>query len=324
MRRVIGGDDVNGTREEGVTKRLAVVERLDRGVPLDAVAVGGIIGVGEPEVMHAGLGRDLLLRQWPTGGEERKLALGRDVQHVQAHTHLIGQLNNARRGGVAGFGVADLGVKGGRKILTHEVDVALAVALDDGFLFGVDGDGQVGLAKDAADGVGVHGAVAGGGSEEELEAGHVGGIEATDLVGVVVRSTEVEGVVGRRCIGRARHLPLPFAPCNGLGVRVGHVHEGGHAAGHGRTTLAGDGALVRHAGFAEMHMVVDHAGQQPLAAGVDHGGAVHTRRLAFFIDRGDECAVDQYRSDKRASLVDDHGVLNQCVHIRNRRGGSIG
>ena len=95
MRRVIGGDDVNGTREEGVTKRLAVVERLDRGVPLDAVAVGGIIGVGEPEVMHADLGRDLLLRQWPTGGEERKLALGRDVQHVQAHAHLVGQLDNA-------------------------------------------------------------------------------------------------------------------------------------------------------------------------------------------------------------------------------------
>jgi len=61
----------------------------------DGGAGGFIVGVGEPEVMHADLGRDLFLRQWPTGGEERKLALGGDVQYVQPHTHLVGQLDYA-------------------------------------------------------------------------------------------------------------------------------------------------------------------------------------------------------------------------------------
>jgi|GEM_PF-4225136 len=59
-----------------------------------------------------------------------------------------------------------------------------------------------------------------------------------------------------------------------------------------------------------MHVLVDHTGQQPFAASVDHCGTVYARRLAFFIDRGDECAVDQYGADKGASFIDDDGVLN--------------
>ena len=60
---MIRGDDVDPLVADGLTQGFSVSHSLDGGVPLDAVAVGGIIGVGEPEVMHAGLGRDPLLCQ---------------------------------------------------------------------------------------------------------------------------------------------------------------------------------------------------------------------------------------------------------------------
>jgi hypothetical protein len=41
-------------------------------------------------------------------------------------------------------------------------------------------------------------------------------------------------------------------------------------AGHRGARLVRDIALVRQAGLAEVHVIVDHTGQEHLAAGVDH------------------------------------------------------
>ena len=50
----------------------------------------------------------------------------------------------------------------------------------------------------------------------------------------------------------------------GQGLRhgVGHLHEGGNAAGDGCPGFRGDFRFVGEAGFAEMDLVVDQAGQQ--------------------------------------------------------------
>ena len=50
---------------------------------------------------------------------------------------------------------------------------------------------------------------------------------------------------------------------NRLRVAVGHFQGAGNAASHRRPGFRRDVALVLEAGLAEMHLVVDHAGQQP-------------------------------------------------------------
>ena len=95
------------------------------------------------------------------------------------------------------------------------------------------------------------------------------GPHRADLLEIVVGAAEVEGVVGP-CPARGQQVLVRERRARG-GVRDGvrHVHEAGDAAGHRRRGLGGDVALVGEARLAEMHLVVDHAGQQVPAAGVD-------------------------------------------------------
>ena len=78
---------------------------------------------------------------------------------------------------------------------------------------------------------------------------------------------------------------------------VGHVHDGCHSAGCGGAALAQDVRLVRQAGVTEVYVVVDDAGHQVAARGVD----------GLVAGGGEGLPVGQYLGD--AAVFDDEGAL---------------
>jgi len=87
-------------------------------------------------------------------------------------------------------------------------------------------------------------------------------ISAHHFVVIVVRHAHEEGVVGQRGVGRNPIFVFQKLLREGVGHRVGHLHERRRAARHGSAGLGGDGGFVRKARLPEMHLVVDQAGQQ--------------------------------------------------------------
>lgn len=154
----------------------------------------------------------------------------------------------------------------------------------------------------------VHQHVAGRGAHEHLDAGHLARIDGGHGVEIVVRDAEMEGVIGQRI---ARRYRLLF--CHGghrqrrrPGVR--HVHETGDAPRHSRRRLGRYAALVGQPRLAEMHLVVDHAGQQPLPGGVDFlVGTSHDARR----DLVDAAMTNQQVALEDAAFVDQAGVANE-------------
>ena len=70
-----------------------------------------------------------------------------------------------------------------------------------------------------------------------------------------------------------------------------------------------DVRLVGKPRFTEVHLVVDHAGQQPQARGIDHLFAV--LRDQFPGNRGDAAVADAYIRVQPLVLVDQLGVTDQ-------------
>ena len=79
---MVGRDHVDYAARHGGPDGVAVRGRLDRRVAFDLVAEARVVGVGEPEVVHAGLGGEALALE-RRRAEERELLRGRDVQDVQ-------------------------------------------------------------------------------------------------------------------------------------------------------------------------------------------------------------------------------------------------
>ncbi len=95
VRGVVGRDDVDDARGHGGAHGVTVGGGLDGGVALDLVAEAGVVGVGEPEVVHAGFGGQALAFE-RRGAEERELLGGGDVQDVQAGVVAAGQFGGHR------------------------------------------------------------------------------------------------------------------------------------------------------------------------------------------------------------------------------------
>ncbi len=70
-----------------------------------------------------------------------------------------------------------------------------------------------------------------------------------------------------------------------------------------------DAAFGRRSRFAKMHLVIDHARQQPLAIGVDLHTGIFTVDAACDLD--DATMADQQIAVELASFIDQSGVANQ-------------
>ena len=102
---MVGAYDLQAALDHGLAQRLAVGSRLHCRVALDAVAQSCIVVVAEEQVGHSGLACHVV------AVDERQLAGGGHVQHVQPPAALACQLGYAPCALVAGFGTAYFLVK---------------------------------------------------------------------------------------------------------------------------------------------------------------------------------------------------------------------
>ena len=99
-------------------------------------------------------------------------------------------------------------------------------------------------------------------------------------------------------------------------IDVGHIHEARDASGCRRGRLGCEISLARQARLAEVHLVVDHAGDQVAPVGIND-----VRRLVggdARPDLFDSIATHKYIGVANLALVDQARVGNQqLVHGRD-------
>ena len=66
---------------------------------------------------------------------------------------------------------------------------------------------------------------------------------------------------------------------------------------------------MRKAGIAEMYVVVNHAGQQPLTVGIDYG--IGLRSLIGQVDACYDLIINQDRCALHLPLIDRHGIFDE-------------
>ena len=100
-------------------------------------------------------------------------------------------------------------------------------------------------------------------------AARVQALQFGQMVGVARGRADVKGVVAMHPVQAARELVMHPLRRVGVGIGVGHLEHGRHAAEHGRARTGLQVLLVLEARLAEMHLTVDHAGQNVQAGAVD-------------------------------------------------------
>ena len=207
----------------------------------------------------------------------------------------------------AGFARADVRVHvRGQRIAVLFLE-GLQVGIDHRRVFAVRDDRGRAFAEDRVQRFGVvdqH--VAGRSTHEHLHARRLLRVQRTDGVQVVIAGAVVEAVVGPGAAARELVLGFQDGRIQRRRVGVGHVHEAGQATGHGRRRFAGDVALVGQARFAEVHLVIDHAREQPAPGRVHHLLAVARRQPVA--DLRDAAVLDAQVAVEGAAFVDHAGI----------------
>ena len=107
---------------------------------------------------------------------------------------------------------------------------------------------------------------------------------------------------------RKRELGLQRVEGHRLRIGVRHLHEAGDAAGHRGARLGGHIGLVGQARVAKMHLVVDHAGHEREAGGIDH---LCVGRADLGSDLLDASVDDQQVALRHLAFVHHAGIANQ-------------
>ena len=179
-------------------------------------------------------------------------------------------------------------------------------------------DEFAGVAEESVELVGVvdeH--VARRGAEEELDGGVACGWDGQEVVDVVVGGAEHKAVVDGAVACRQGLLGLEGLEGDGLRLGVGHVDNGGDAAGAGGAALAveGAGGILGIAAVAEVHVGVDDAGHEDEAFGLYQveSGKWKVESLAFD-NLLNHIVIDDYRPLVDTSFVNNGGIVNQGLH----------
>ena len=195
------------------------------------------------------------------------------------------------------------------------------VGVDRGVVLAVHGHQARGLAEDVGqDGRIVYQQVASAAAHEDLDAAGLARREAADVREVVIAGPEVERVVRQR---RARGQGATLFQGRGRERRrlhVGHVHEAGDPASHRRPRFVGEVGLVGEAGLAEVDLIVDQAGQQVLAAGLD--GRIGETSGEVAGDGLDAAGLHVDVGLDDGALVDQAGVGDEDAGARRHGGRS--
>ena len=144
------------------------------------------------------------------------------------------------------------------------------IGTDDVLVFAMGSDEHTGIGKDILEGFhAVHEHIAGAGAHEELHATDVLLVQFSQIIRIVVRRSEVEGIVHDALGGGI--LELVFQSFEGCGLRIGvrHVHVAGHASGCCCHAFSVHVGLVCQARVTEMYMVIDDTREEIASLGID-------------------------------------------------------
>ena len=71
MRGMVGSHDIDRIVIDRLTQRRAILDRLDRRIPLDTITELGVVAVMKPQMVHADLAGYLFLAQGKMVTEQR-------------------------------------------------------------------------------------------------------------------------------------------------------------------------------------------------------------------------------------------------------------
>ncbi len=264
-----------------------------------------LIGVGgsKRQVLRRDLDRgDVLVQR-----EQRHLLAGRHMEHVHALAGLRGEPHQALGRGERRLRVAPLAVAG-RIALALELDALLQPR----FVLGMKGGAPADRGKNTRQGfLVVDQEVAGRGAHEHFDAGGARlALESAEVIDIVASGADEEGEVAIHAAGRRRDLGGERRGIGGGRLGVRHLEHGGHPAQHRRAAARGQILLVLEAGLAEMHLAVDHAGQNVEAGGID-GLAGHA--LADRPDLGNAPIPYANIGSPLAGLIDDGAAFEHKI-----------
>ena len=124
---------------------------------------------------------------------------------------------------------------------------------------------------------------AGGRADEHLDAGAAGrAFQFRQILHVLAGTADEEGKIAMHAVTAALYLVGECRLGHGQRIGVRHFEHRGDAAHHGAARTGFEVFLVGLAGLAEMHLGVDHAGQDMQALAVDHLGGRGLRRARRF------------------------------------------
>ena len=240
-------------------------------------------------------------------GEELGLVLGGDVQHVHAFAGLAGKRDQPLRAHQRRLGVAP-----DRMRARIALDAQIHALAQPVLVLGMEGGAAAdGLEHRAHAGVVLDQQRAGGGAHEHLHRADAGQhFQFAEVLGVLARGAGIEGEIAMHAV-----MAAPDLVGDGLGrgrgrVGVRHLEHRGDAAEHGAARAGFEVLLVGEAGFAEMHVAVDDAGQQVQTLAVDGLAGRGPRQVA---DRRELAGADAEIARALAVVVDDGAALEDQV-----------
>ena len=263
--------------------------------------------------MHADFAGDALLFERLVAVEQAQLAGRAQMKHVEPSSVALGQRNRL-------FGTSQAGFRRTDQRMHRHSQARLAVQSSEAFHVGPYGRLVLAVRGDRHGRLGEQGAertlvvdehVAGRRAHEELDAADPLRVEATDLLDIVVRRAEVERVVDHRGFGRPLELFFQQSVRYGGRLDVGHIHVGGHSSRRRRDRFAVQIALVGQTRLAEVHLVVDHAGQHVHSFRVDRFAVELGTGIVAPSGPRDALALDDDPAPIALPLVDDRPAPDQ-------------
>ena len=126
---------------------------------------------------------------------------------------------------------------------------------------------------------------------------------------VLVRAADIECEIAVHPVMPAPHLVGQGLGAGRVRVGVGHLEHAGDATHHRAERAGFQVFLVHRAGFAEMHLGIDHARKDMQPAAIDRfsGSAGHIP------DRHDLPATDGEIADTFAIVIDDGSALEDQI-----------
>ena len=158
--------------------------------------------------------------------------------------------------------------------------IGSGIGTDDLLVFAMGSNEHTGIGKDILQGIHlVYQHVSGTGTHEKLNTAYFLLIEFGHQVGIVVGSSEIEGVVHDALGSCILELVFQCFQCGSQRIGIWHIHVAGYTSGSSSHTFGVHVGLVCQARITEMYMVVNYTRDEVKTSGID--GFVAWRSWSF-------------------------------------------